>query len=86
MWGFPKIDGTLLPPTGDDFWLDTNGEFLAYRDDKLDVWPPLLPVEVEPVVLGLPPAPLGIEVVREPNIIGEMGMEYYQKAVDPVLI
>ena len=68
------MDGTFLPPTGDDFRLgtDTDGEFLACcEEDNEEAWPVLLPVEVG-VVLGLPPVLLDNEV-GEPTIIGGDG-------------
>lgn len=73
IWGFPRIDATFLPPTGDDFRLGTEGEFLPCWDDNVEAWPALLAVEVEAVVLGLPPALFDIEVVGELTIIGGDG-------------
>lgn len=71
IWGLPSIDGTFLPPTGDDFRLGTDGEFLACCDDNDEAWPVLLPVEAG-VVLGLPPVLLDNEV-GEPTTIGGDG-------------
>lgn len=67
-----SIDGTFLPPTGDDFRAGT-GVFLACWEDKEELWfILLLAVEAE-VVLGLPVFLDIEEVVGEPTMTGGDG-------------